>query len=212
MDLPDGERNLKSRTCFLFGISVNMCICCFQAGFAIGGNNVVGEILADQLNWGDKADMYNTIISSSSIAGITIGSLAAGQICGIGRRKAILYSNIVVFLSTGMMLVLNLWVISVARFIQAFAAGVIMCASNLYLAETIPPKLRTKYGIVVNLGGVIGLLITSLMGLLLPESGTAEAKTTQLWRVSVGIGLITCVITSFIFLCIYKRESLKFIV
>ena len=101
---------------------------------------MVGVILADQLNWGDKADLYNTIISASSIAGITIGSLAAGQICGLGRRRAILYSNVVVMISTGMMLVLNLWVISVARFIQAFAAGVILCASNIYLAETIPAK------------------------------------------------------------------------
>ena len=61
------------------------------------------------------------------------------------------------------------------------------------------------------MGIVTGLVITSVMGLFLPESGTVEAQTTELWRVSVGIGLIPCAITSFVFLFIYKRESLKFI-
>ena len=101
---------------------------------------MVGEVLADYLNWGSKADSYNTLISSSAIAGIMLGSLGAGQICTIGRRKALLISNVVVFVSTCMMLVPNVWVITIGRFIQAFAAGVILCACNLYLAETIPVK------------------------------------------------------------------------
>ena len=78
---------------------------------------MVGEILADQMHWGDDTDFYNTLISSSAIAGITVGSLAAGSICEIGRRKSILLSNLVVLISTAMMLVLNVWVIVIGRFI-----------------------------------------------------------------------------------------------
>ena len=107
-----------------------------------------------------------------------IGSLLAGTICSIGRRKAILLSNAVIFVSTAMMLVLNLWVITIGRFIMACAAGVILAACNLYLAETIPVQSRSMYGIALNLGVCSGLLITSVMGLALPDAGTDKSKTT----------------------------------
>ena len=206
------EQNPKTNFCLLFGISANIWMCCWQGGFGIGGNNVVGEILADQMNWGDDKDLNNTLISSSAIAGITVGSLAAGSICEIGRRKSILLSNLVTIISTAMMLVLNLWVICVARFIQAFAAGIILSGCNLYLAETIPAHKRTIFGAALNIGVVSGLLITALFGLALPLAGTPEAKTTQLWRVSVGFGIVPAILTSLVWLFIYSKESLKYIV
>ena len=206
------ERNPKTNFWTLFGISANIWICCWQGGFCIGGNNVVGEILADQMNWGDNKDRNNTIISSLAIAGGTIGSLASGTICEIGRRRSILLCNVVVIISTAMMLVLNLWVIFIARFMQAVAAGVILSGSNLYLAETIPVHKRTIFGVALNLGTVSGLLITSLMGLAMPLAGTPEAKTTQLWRVSVGFGIVPAILTSIVWLFIFKKESLKYIV
>ena len=77
-----------------------------------------------------------------------------------------------------MMLVLDLWIITLGRFIQAAAAGVILCACNLYLAETIPAAKRPIYGIALNLGVCTGLLISASFGLVLPEGGTAESETT----------------------------------
>ena len=86
--------------------------------------------------------------------------------------------NLVALISTAMMLVLNLWVITIARFIQAFAAGIILCGSNLYLAETIPVNKRSTFGIALNLGVCSGLLISAVMGLALPQAGTHASQTT----------------------------------
>ena len=130
------------------------------------------------MGWIDDANFNNTLISSSAIAGITIGSLAAGSICEMGRRKSMLGANLVCIVSTLVMLVEDLYVIMTGRFIQAFASGVILCASNLYLAETIPAHKRAIYANALNLGVVTGLLITTLMGLELPLPGTPEAVTT----------------------------------
>ena len=202
----------KTNLSVLLGISTNIFMCCWQGGFAIGGNNVVGEILGDQMGWGDDTNFNNTLISSSAIAGITIGSLAAGSICEMGRRKSILGANIVCVIATAVMLVEDLYVIMTGRFIQAFASGVILCASNLYLAETIPAHKRTIYATALNLGVVTGLLITTLMGLALPLAGTPEAVTTQFWRISVGFGIIPAIVTSLIWMFVFKHESLKFLV
>ena len=141
-----------------------------------------------------------------------MGSLVSGEITVYGRRKALIYSNISVFVAVGLMLILNFEAICLGRFIQGFAGSLNLCATNMYLGETIPPHKRSKYGIAVNSGIITGLLITTLVGLTLPLQGTPESETTQLWRVSVAIGLIPASINLILFFFVFKKESLKYIV
>ena len=147
------------------------------------------------MDWRGNSNFYNTMISSVGVAGLVIGSLLAGVITKYGRRKALMYSNYIVFLSTALLMVLNVYTILVGRFLLGFAGGVFICASNLYISETIPGAQREIYGIAINSGIITGLLITSLFGFILPDGGTEASKTTQLWRVSVGFGLIPAMIT-----------------
>ena len=93
----------------------------------------------------------------------------------MGRRKALIFSSLAIFGAVGLMLVLNFWAIIIGRFIQGFCGSVNLCASNIYLAETIPVAKRSKYGMAVNSGIITGLLITSLFGLLLPLPDDAAA-------------------------------------
>ena len=108
-------------------------------------------------------------------------------------------SNCIVLVATALMMVLNLYAILVGRFLLGFAGGLMICGSNLYISETVPAAQREIYGIAINSGIITGLLITSLFGLILPEGGTEASKTTQLWRVSVGFGLIPAMITQTLF-------------
>ena len=109
------------------------------------------------------------------VAGLTLGSLLAGFITTRGRRKALMYSNYIVFFATALIMVLNLYTILVGRFLLGFAGGVMICGSNLYISETVPSTQREIYGTAINAGIITGLLITSLFGLLLPQKGTAES-------------------------------------
>ena len=127
------------------------------------------------MGWKGNSDFYNTIISSVGVAGLTLGSLLAGFITTRGRRKALMYSNYIVFFATALIMVLNLYTILVGRFLLGFAGGVMICGSNLYISETVPSTQREIYGTAINAGIITGLLITSLFGLLLPQKGTAES-------------------------------------
>ena len=124
------------------------------------------------------SNFYNTIISSVAISGMTLGSLLAGLITVHGRRKALIYSNYIVFLATVLMMILNFYAIVIGRFLLGFAGGVILQASTLYIAETIPAAQREIYGLAMNNGIITGILITNLFGFILPLSGTDESKTT----------------------------------
>ena len=90
------------------------------------------------MGWKGNSDFYNTIISSVGVAGLTLGSLLAGFITTSGRRKALMYSNYIVFFATVLIMVLNLYTILVGRFLLGFAGGLMLCGSNLYIAETVP--------------------------------------------------------------------------
>ena len=168
--------------------------------------------MADQLNWRGNANFYNTVISSVAIAGMTLGSLFGGLLTVHGRRRALIICNCMVFISTACLMVLNFYSICVGRFILGFAAGVILQACVLYIAETIPASQREVFGLAVNNGIITGILITNLFGLILPLSGTDESRQTQLWRLSVGFGLIPAMITQFLFQTTFKEESVKYII
>ena len=193
------QSDLRPNTPFLFCLTLNLWVCCWQAGFGLAGNNIIGDILSDQMGWGANNALYNTIISSVGVAGLTLGSLLAGLITTNGRRRALMQSNCIVLVATALMMVLNLYAILVGRFLLGFAGGLMICGSNLYISETVPAAQREIYGIAINSGIITGLLITSLFGLILPEGGTEASKTTQLWRVSVGFGLIPAMITQTLF-------------
>ena len=76
------------------------------------------------------------------------------------------------------MMILDLKSILLGRFLLGFAGGVILCASTLYVAETIPNEQRERYGLAMNNGIIVGMLITNLFGFILPIGGTEESKKT----------------------------------
>ena len=123
-----------------------------------------------------------------------------------------MYSNYIVFVATALIMILDLYCILIGRFLLGFAGGVILCASTLYITETVPTNLCEIYGLAMNNGIITGMLITNLFGFILPISGTEESKTTNLWRVSVGFGLIPAMITQVLFQFSFKKESLKYII
>ena len=65
----------------------------FQTGWALCGNSQTAQILIAQFGW-DKAEAqrYNSMINSSAVLGLAIGSFSAGRAISIGRRKAAIYA------------------------------------------------------------------------------------------------------------------------
>lgn len=59
--------------------------------FAMAGNTNTTAIFEAKFGWDkDDAILYNTIISSAGIIGLTIGSILGGSLLGLGRRRTII--------------------------------------------------------------------------------------------------------------------------
>ena len=84
IDLPINHGFLQFYT-FVLGLGV------FQTSMSFAGTTQTIPIIAAKFNW-DHEDVkfYNTIITSSGIFGLSMGSLLGGKTITIGRRKAAL--------------------------------------------------------------------------------------------------------------------------
>jgi len=68
--------------CFVLGLGV------WQTSMSFVGMTQTIPLVAEKFGWGDEIKFYNTIITSSGIFGLSMGSLLGGKTITIGRRKA----------------------------------------------------------------------------------------------------------------------------
>ena len=161
------------------------------------------------MHWGDDADSWNARISSVSIVGLILGSFAAGFFVKRGRRKCIIIMSIVAIFGVVPTLFLNLWMILIGKFIYGFCASVIIVASSLYLQETVPAEKSATFDFTTNFGVISGITICLVSGFGLPTSKEGKENDTVYWRVILGIPIVFIVIQVFLWLSIFKLESLK---
>ena len=208
------ESKDKPSTCYLTVLAINLILGCFTCGFVQAGDTDVVDIWAIKLKWGDDKDFYDTLISSSAVMGLTIGSVGSSFATDWGRRRAILLSNAVITLMTiPYFFTLNFWVFFVTRFIMGVAACVIINATSLYISETVPNEWQSFMGCAINLGIVIGIFIVYTFGLLLPETDDIQAsEDDELWRVSYSLQLGNVFVTSVLWLFMFRTEPIEFLV
>ena len=107
------------------------------------------------MNWGnnpDTIDFFSTMLNTSAIVGLSLGSLYGGDFTAMGRRKTIIYFNSLALIGTALSLILHFKIICFGRFVYGFAAGVLLCATPKIMEETIPTELIDKgFGASTNI-------------------------------------------------------------
>lgn len=88
--------------------------------------------------------MYTTILATSSIIGICIGSLYGGEFMKLGRRSTIINFNIIGLLASLTIFTLNYKVMCAGRLLFGFSSGILLCATPKMIDETVPAKLIDK--------------------------------------------------------------------
>ena len=151
-----------------------------------------------------------TCISSSSVIGITLGSIIGGVLVGKGRRINIIIFNLVAILGSFLSIVTYFWVLMVGRFLYGFSSGVILCAAPKVIEETIPTHLQ-DYGFTTSTNMMVNVFvaISLFMGIGMPESDE-ELKTTNYWKymylTPVPIAIFVLILSIFV----YKNDSVNF--
>ena len=163
-------------------------------------------------DWSDnKADLYTSIVSTSAVLGIAIGALCAGFLIEKGRRRLIVFGNVVALIGSAMCMVLNYWSICAGRLLLGLASGLIMAAAPRMLEETVPPYLMGSFGVSTNLALNSAILIDSLFAIMMPSSDETEAlRTTGDWRIILAIPFPFTLFSLLWLSCKHTTDSLAF--
>ena len=134
------HREIPSKGYF-WGLAINLGITCWNAGFVLSAAGI-NQSLDAQEGWGDRENFNNTALSSIAVLGLTLGSMFSKPILqGLGRRKSILLSNVLIVLITiPGWFTINGWVLGSSRFILGFISGLQINGCALIIGESVPTE------------------------------------------------------------------------
>jgi facilitated trehalose transporter len=163
-----------------------------QAGFAISGNNQTAPVIKAKFGWTrDEATLYNTIISSSAIFGIVVGSLVGGNFITRGRRLALIVFNVFAAIAVTLTMFEHLVLICIGRFGFGFCCGVFSVAGPKMLDETVPIHLNSSFGTATNTFLSGGIMIAVVLGAILPDDYDLQGQRDDgNWRILYGFPYI----------------------
>jgi len=154
---------------FLIGYTFAVSLGTIQTAWTIAGNTATAPVLICQFGWNtEQAIRYNTLINTSAMVGLTVGSLTAGYSVGYGRKKAILCWNCIVILGCGLSLLRTMATICIGRFLIGLAAGLMNVACSKAIDETIPIEQQAFFGATTNMMINFGIMVAMALGFILP--------------------------------------------
>lgn len=111
----------------------NLLVGCNLAGF-----NQSAEVVSAQLGW--KGDANIAIANDCAVLGLMFGSLFAGKIMEIGRKRTAMLANIIGIVGCLPQLILSIYGFAIGKLIMGFGGGLMIVTCSVYIAESLPSK------------------------------------------------------------------------
>ena len=178
----------------------------------MAGNAQTTTVFEAKFGWTtDETILYNTIISSSAIVGLAIGSFLGGPMIKTGRRKSAIIANILGIVSSLITMIGTTPFLTFGRLLLGVAAGIYNVIFGKMIIENMPEKLAQKLALSHNGSICSGFVLAFGLGSILPDSEDIEAnKADELWRViylmPAFIGIIELVLIGLVF----RHEPIQF--
>ena len=138
------------------------------------------------------SDIQLSYIMGTSLAATAIGGVIFGILSDKYGRKSMLQLTILTY-SIGTFLcgiAPNLFSLLIFRIITGLGVGGEWATGQTYIGETFPPKMRGRYGAIMQTGAPFGILLASVVGgFLSPVIG---------WRACFFISVIPALIVIYI--------------
>ena len=184
----------------------------FYSSFSLAGNAQTTTIFEAKFGWSkDETILYNTIITSSAIVGLLIGSLLGGYLIKHGRRKGAILANIIGIVGAVITMVATIPFLTFGRLLVGVAAGVYNVIFPKMIVENMPVQLSQRLAMCHSASIQVGLVVAYGLGGILPDPKDAEAsKQDELWRfiflVPAFIGTFELILT----LLVFRQEPIAY--
>ncbi|MEJ2104378.1 MAG: MFS transporter, partial [Ignavibacteriaceae bacterium] len=133
-----------------------------------------------------------SFILGASLAATSVGGVIFGILSDKFGRKSVLQWTILTY-SIGTFLcglAPSLFILLIFRIITGLGVGGEWATGQTYIGESFPPKVRGRYGAVMQTGAPFGIVLASIVGgFVTPEIG---------WRMSFFISILPALLVVFI--------------
>ncbi|RIA97289.1 sugar transporter [Glomus cerebriforme] len=170
-------------TLYLIVVSVAIVLGSFQFGYHIGELNTPKSVISceklpkETISHDDNSLLpcipmeegeFGLLTSIFNLGGL-LGSLLSSRVADTkGRRWTLLCNNLFLFIGSTMMGFANSYsILVIGRVIAGIGCGVVSVIVPMYLAEISPAEYRGVFGVMNQLGIVIGILFSQIQGLYL---------------------------------------------
>ena len=163
--------------------ALHISLCHFLFGYSLGMFNNCSENVAYSMSWtGSEKTLCITLFSAAIPLGALISASATSYICElIGRRRALLLTDLVVIIASGLSVVPSTIPFGFGRIFMGAGVGMCLAISPIYIAETTPKPMMPLVG--PSLGIMIAFGITTSYGLgLVVPTGNYEGSLNQFWQ------------------------------
>ena len=160
--------------------------------YGYDGSNVAGAQLYFQDYFGlqGQDEVVETIVTAT-VYGELIGALAGGFIISpVGRKPtivAVAFGYVAFCLASAM--AVSPLMLGVSRFLLGLTIGVSLIAVPIFVAESVPARIRGATLVAYQVAAVVGIIIGYLAALAL--SGLAEAIN---WRIMLGLACVPAIL------------------
>jgi len=206
---------------FGYGIAgVNSCMKIITIDLAWCGKGSTHFECPEASAWATQTKIFQGIVACILSVGAAIGSYLAGQFAGRGRRKLLMYTDIVGCVAaiicasplTGFPR-LGFALLFIGRFVQGLVVGFIAVLTPMYISENSPQESRGFFGILHQLSLTFGIFVAVLLGIALSsnDSGITSIELTAFdrvwWRIMQVAACIPLITQLALLKFVYTKET-----
>lgn len=129
-----------------------------------------------------------------------ISSIGTGYLMPYGKWKLFHLNNLLLICASGVSLVECIPLQMVCRFFYGMAAGAFTVMVPKFINETAPSELKGPYGALSQIAITVGIFVSALLGLAMPDSLTTDLTVINsfwvqsYWRVVWSIPIFLAVL------------------
>lgn len=215
-------------TFYIFLLVANATLGTFLFGYMIGIFNPTQETIEIINGWGDTKSFYDGLVTGFFIIFYfkqrSLGLMPIGAIVGaylsaflsirIGRRNTFILADLIGIIGCVIWIFKGNALLFIGRFLGGIAVGLNSAIVPVYINEMSPLSISGSMGSMTQLTINLGILISFLLGLNIPNVKEIKAAPDDQWwwRFMYGFPIITCALRTLVFLFFFNFETPSYLV
>ena len=214
------ENPKSSRLVYITGYVITLLMGSLNIGYNLNIFSIFQQIFMQLYDWNgdDKLErIWSSVMTTLMPIGAIVTSLTSVEMMKRGRRMVLFIAAFFCFIGAFFMVIihnpgeinntLSILFYSTGRLFMGFAVGIYSTDIPTYINEISPKHLTGMFGACHNLCIALSCVISSAIGMGLPDLTNEEARSYYLWRISYAAPLLLSFIQVILILTIYRHES-----